>query len=50
MNKASNQEDEGDRLCGAFPICAETPSLLSGGWYTPMGRLLIVVKWLAETS
>lgn len=49
MNKASNQ-DEGDRLCGAFPICADTPSLLSGGWYTPMGRLLIVVKWLAETS
>lgn len=54
MNKASNQEDEGDRLCGRLSHLRmrmdSQPAQLSSGWHMPVGGLLVVVKWLAETS
>lgn len=52
MNKASNQEDGGDRLCGGPSHTPMDSQLIlwSGGWYMPMGGLLVVVKWLAEAS
>lgn len=52
MNKASNQEDGGDRLCRGpshLPMDFQLV-LLRGGRYMSMGELLTVVKWLAEAS
>lgn len=46
MNKASNQEDEGDCLCGAFPSAPGLPARLAEwwlvhayGWVAPCGKV-----------